>query len=67
MSDTNTAASPPISRVWVWVPLILFAGFGALAAFMLTQPKDEFVHSQMIGKPLPEFELRAASADRPGA
>ncbi|MEO0872565.1 MAG: DsbE family thiol:disulfide interchange protein [Pseudomonadota bacterium] len=67
MSETDTAAPPPINRLWVWVPLILFAGFGALASFMLTQPKDEFVHSQMIGKPLPEFELRAASPDRPGA
>jgi len=67
VSGANTATPPPIKRVWVWVPLILFAAFGALAAFMLTQPKDEFVHSQMIGKPLPEFDLRAATDSRPGA
>ncbi|WP_427965136.1 DsbE family thiol:disulfide interchange protein [Altererythrobacter sp.] len=50
----------------VWLPLMLFLFFVGLAAYQLTQPKDEFVHSTMIGKPLPEFELRAASADRPG-
>ena len=66
MSGSETAAPPPIRRIWVWAPLVLFAAFGALAAFMLTQPKDEFVHSQMIGKPLPEFALRAASDSRPG-
>lgn len=53
-------------RVWLWVPLLLFIGFAGLAAFMLTQPKDEFVQSQMIGKPLPEFALRPATQDRPG-
>ncbi|MEM9085480.1 MAG: DsbE family thiol:disulfide interchange protein [Pseudomonadota bacterium] len=54
------------SRIWIWVPLVLFVGIAVLAAFMLTQPKDEFVKSQMIGKPLPEFALRAATQDRPG-
>ncbi|MEM1196217.1 MAG: DsbE family thiol:disulfide interchange protein [Pseudomonadota bacterium] len=66
MSAADTVAAPPIRRVWVWAPLILFAAFGALAAFTLTQPKDELVESQMIGQKLPEFELRAASAARPG-
>ena len=53
-------------KVWLWVPLILFAAIAALAGFMLTQPKDEFVESQMVGKPLPEFDLRPAAQDRPG-
>ncbi|MEM7687696.1 MAG: DsbE family thiol:disulfide interchange protein [Pseudomonadota bacterium] len=54
-------------KLFVWVPVALFIGFAILAAFMLTQPKDEFVQSQMVGKPLPEFELRPATQDRPGA
>ena len=50
----------------VWLPLALFAGFCALAAYMLTQTKDEFVPSMMIGEELPAFDLRPAVADRPG-
>ncbi|MDJ0977216.1 MAG: DsbE family thiol:disulfide interchange protein [Erythrobacter sp.] len=63
------ATSPrnPLNRVWVWVPLILFIGFGALAGFMLTQPKDDLVVSQMVGKPLPAFDLRPATQGLPGA
>ncbi len=50
----------------LWIPLALFAFFVGLAAYQLTQPKDEFVPSTMIGKPLPEFSLRPAIAERPG-
>ncbi|MDA7787809.1 DsbE family thiol:disulfide interchange protein [Sphingomonadaceae bacterium] len=53
-------------RLHFWIPLALFAGFAGLAGWQLTQPKEEFVESAMIGKPLPDFDLRAASADRPG-
>ena len=56
-----------LNKAVVWIPLILFIGFAVLAGFMLTQPKDEFVESQMVGKPLPEFQLRPAAQDRPGA
>jgi cytochrome c biogenesis protein CcmG/thiol:disulfide interchange protein DsbE len=50
----------------VWVPLLVFAGFVGLAAFMLAKPKDEFVESRMVGKELPYFALRPAVPDRPG-
>ena len=30
----------------LWVPLLLFSGFLGLAAYQLTQPKDEFVESR---------------------
>lgn len=53
-------------RWTLWVPLALFALFCGFAAYQLTQPKDEFVASTMIGEPLPKFDLPAASADRPG-
>ncbi len=49
-----------------FLPLGLFAAFLGVAAWQLTQPKDEFVHSTFIGKPVPPFAMRAASADRPG-
>lgn len=53
-------------RWWLWVPLVLFAGFVLLAGVMLTKPKDEFVESRMVGKQLPYFALRPAVSDRPG-
>ncbi|MFA9199869.1 MAG: DsbE family thiol:disulfide interchange protein [Cypionkella sp.] len=54
-------------RHWrFFLPLALFALFLGVAAYQLTQPKDEFVDSAMIGKPMPAFALRPASADRPG-
>jgi cytochrome c biogenesis protein CcmG/thiol:disulfide interchange protein DsbE len=49
-----------------FLPLAVFAAFLGVAAWQLTQPKDEFVHSTMIGKPMPAFAMRAASPDRPG-
>ncbi|MDZ4308158.1 DsbE family thiol:disulfide interchange protein [Allopontixanthobacter sp.] len=53
-------------RWTLWVPLGLFLMFIGVAAYQLTQPKDEFIASTMIGQPLPEFDLPPASADRPG-
>lgn len=55
-------------RRWtLWLPLALFTFFVGLAAYQLTQPKDEFVHSGMLGKPLPEFDMRPALEGMPGA
>lgn len=54
-------------RHWrLWLPLLVFIGFVALAGFMLAKPKDEFVESRMVGKNLPFFDLRPATPDRPG-
>ncbi|MEM6586551.1 MAG: DsbE family thiol:disulfide interchange protein, partial [Pseudomonadota bacterium] len=64
-TDTSEAKAG-LNKAWVWIPLALFIGFATLAAFMLTQPKNEFVTSKMVGKPLPEFDLRPAAQDRPG-
>lgn len=50
----------------LWVPLALFALFLGIAAYQLTQPKDEFVQSAMVGNSVPAFDLRPAAADRPG-
>lgn len=50
----------------LWLPLAVFAGFVVLAVLGLSRPADNNVASAMIGKPLPEFQLRAAVDDRPG-
>ncbi len=51
---------------WWWIPLLLFALFLGVAGYQLTQPKDEFIPSAMIGEPLPRFDLRPAIEGRPG-
>lgn len=58
--------SGPASRWTLWLPLVLFLGFVALVMFGLYRPADRDVASAMIGKPLPEFALRAAVEERPG-
>ncbi len=55
------------NRLLLWVPLALFAFFAGLAGYMLTQEKDQFVESTMIGQPLPDFALDQAFAGLPGA
>ncbi|WP_066527022.1 DsbE family thiol:disulfide interchange protein [Erythrobacter sp. CCH5-A1] len=54
-------------KLTLWLPLALFAFFAGLAAFMLTQEKDQFVESTMIGQPLPAFALEPAFEGLPGA
>ena len=44
----------------LWVPLFAFALFIGLAAYQLTQPRDDFVESRMVGKKLPYFDLPPA-------
>jgi len=54
------------SGLWLWLPLALFAGFFVLVMTGLLSPADRNVASTMIGKPLPQFDLRPAVPDRPG-
>lgn len=61
--------SEPVSKAprWtLWLPLALFSAFTALVVVGLVRPGSTDVPSQMIGKPLPGFALRAAVPDRPG-
>ena len=55
------------SKLLLWVPLALFAFFAGVAGYMLTQEKDQFVKSTMIGQPLPQFALAPAFDGLPGA
>jgi cytochrome c biogenesis protein CcmG, thiol:disulfide interchange protein DsbE len=49
-------------RSWlIWIPLAIFAFLAGIFLYGLTDPKDEFVRSQMIGKPLPAFTFPAAT------
>ena len=52
-----------MKKLLIWVPLALFAFFVGLAAYQLTQPKDDTVRSGMIGKPVPKFDLVAYNPD----
>lgn len=49
-----------------WIMLALAVGLFGLFAYQLSQPKDEFVHSAMIGETIPPFDLPPAVGDRPG-
>jgi cytochrome c biogenesis protein CcmG/thiol:disulfide interchange protein DsbE len=49
------------------IPLALFLFVLGLAAFMLTQPKDETIPSQMVMQPLPKFDLPPATEGVEGA
>jgi len=53
-------------RLFLWLLVALTAALFGLFAYQLSQPKDEFVESAMIGKPVPAFTLPPAVADRPG-
>ncbi len=55
-----------MTRLW-FIPLGLFALFVGVAGYQLSQPKDEFVRSAMIGKQLPDFALKPAFQGLPGA
>ena len=50
----------------LWLPALVFALFLGVAAYSLSQPKDDFVRSTMIGKPLPYFTLPPAKPGQPG-
>lgn len=53
-------------RIGLWIVAALATGLFVLFAYQLSQPKDDFVKSAMIGQPVPAFDLEPAAADRPG-
>lgn len=66
MSDMPLRSMPKTAKWALWLPLGLFALFVVLVMVGLLRPADREVTSGMIGKPLPQFALPAAVADRPG-
>lgn len=53
-------------RVFLWGVVAVTTALFLLFAYQLKQPKNEFVHSAMIGKPMPEFALKPAVPALPG-
>ncbi|MEL1249993.1 redoxin family protein [Aurantiacibacter gilvus] len=53
-------------RYTLWFVVGLAAALFGLFAYQLSQPKDEFVHSAMVGQPMPAFDLPPAVESRPG-
>jgi len=53
-------------RLALWLPLALFVALFALFVHGLIRPADTNVPSAFVGNPLPQFDLPAATADRPG-
>ena len=51
-----------MTRPWLlWTPLAVVALIGGLAVYGLVVPKDDQVHSAMIGRKLPQFSLGPAT------
>ena len=51
-----------MNRPWLlWLPLAVVAFIGGLAIYGLVVPKDDMVHSAMVGQKLPDFALPPAT------
>jgi cytochrome c biogenesis protein CcmG/thiol:disulfide interchange protein DsbE len=50
-------------RILLWLPLVAFLTILALVASGLIKPHDTAIHSQMIGRPLPGFDLASGRGD----
>ena len=50
-------------RLVFWIPLIILSFLGGMWAYSLSEPKDEFVRSAMVGQKLPAFELPLYGAE----
>ncbi|GGD53381.1 redoxin family protein [Erythrobacter arachoides] len=53
-------------RIILWAMVVVAALLFGLFAYQLSQPKDAFVTSAMVGEQVPQFTLEPAAADRPG-
>jgi len=52
---------------WIlWLVVALAAALFVLFAVQLSRPKNDFVQSAMVGKPIPEFALEPAIEGQPG-
>lgn len=54
-----------MKRLFLWLPLAVFAAFLLTVAIGLKKPADTQIRSQMIGKPMPDFALEPAVASHP--
>ena len=63
MSDTPPAKAPGWA---LWLPLASFVVFVLFVGVQMMRPKHNEIKSQMIGKPLPAFQLPASADGQPG-
>ena len=50
-------------RVLIWLPLAFLAFIAGISMYGLLRSKDDTVYSNMIGQPLPKFDLPAATSN----
>lgn len=55
----SAADTPRRSRIWLWLPLLLFAALAALFLFRLFAGDPQRLPSALIGKPAPATNLAA--------
>ena len=55
-----------MKRLILWAPLIVFAAFLAVVAIGLYAPTDRVIPSQLVGQPMPDFQLAPSLPGRPG-
>ncbi|WP_300974668.1 DsbE family thiol:disulfide interchange protein [Sphingomonas sp. LHG3406-1] len=53
-------------RLWLIVPLLIFVGFVAAAAWRLAAPPDSNIRSRMVGREAPAFAAGPMLPGRPG-
>ena len=53
-------------RLWLALPLIVFALFVLAVGWRLTDPPDPTVKSRLVGQAVPEFSLPPATSGKPG-
>ncbi len=53
-------------RYSLWIIVGIAGLLFGLFAYQLSQPKDDFVQSAMVGQAIPEFDLPAVVESRPG-
>lgn len=53
-------------KLWLLLPLLLFIGFVAAAAWRLSAPSDTSIRSKMVGRQVPVFAAAPLMPGRPG-
>jgi cytochrome c biogenesis protein CcmG/thiol:disulfide interchange protein DsbE len=53
-------------RLWLLLPLLVFVGFVAAAAWRLSDPPDTTIKSRMVGRSVPAFNTAPMLPGRPG-
>lgn len=55
-----------MTRPLIWLPLLLAVGLFGVIGYALYKPADRTIHSAMVGKAMPQFDLPPIVAGKPG-